>query len=141
MRAAPPVDVTLGNGRREKATVAVVWTAACAAVAAWLDAHLPGQWLTVIAPVGALLGGAMGWRVASPMRGRLAWDGVHWSWRVAAGISVPLHGLRIALDLGGWLLLRDDAGHWCGIAAGDVQAQWHGLQLALRSALPREAAR
>jgi hypothetical protein len=68
------------------------------------------------------------------MRGRVLWNGARWRWQEpGTSAAVELPGWRPALDLGGWLLLRDDAGRWCGLAAGDDPARWHGLRVALHS--------
>ncbi len=120
--------------------MALLWGLAGAALAHWAQDH---GWLARSAwwPVFAVITWTFAaWRMASPMQGRLRWDGAHW---VHLPNQLPqaiaLKNLRISVDLGGWLLLRADHGRWCGLTAGKCGAQWHGLQLALRNPVAQVA--
>ena len=138
MQGAPALEWTIGSGHRERALVALIWVAAGIVLGAWT-----AQWLewpmsswggVATAALPGVAMGVLGWTVCSPMSGALAWDGRLWHWRDAPqGPSVPATGLRIAFDLGGWAVLRDDRGRWCGVCRADAPAQWHGLRLALHA--------
>ena len=138
MRAAPPIEVILGSGRREAAVLAAVWLAAVASTAAWLAAR--SDWplaARCVAGLAMAVGGAIAWGASRPMRGRLAWDGGQWRWRASGGSDVAVApGLRIAIDGGGWVLLRDDRGRWCVLARHQAGALWHGLRMALHAGRP-----
>lgn len=135
MHATPPVEVELGNGRRERAVMALIWAMAGALWSGWLfgfESWSIAHGATLPMVIAAAVAGAA---IASPMHGHLAWDGNAWWWRADRGepmLAAP--GLRLVIDLGGWVLLRDDVGRWCGLGRRGLAADWHGLQLALHAA-------
>ena len=138
MRAAPPVEIGLGTGRRERTVVALVWAAALMALVSWGQLRGWVAYAAGWAVAGAIVGAVFGWCIATPMQGRITWDGRAWSWQAPHSlVRRPMGELRLMFDLGTWMLLcTDNVGwrrRWCGISAGDAGPEWHGLQLALRN--------
>ena len=131
--AAPPIELILGDGRRERAVLSVVWLIAAVVQILW--SHDKGwvSWSPLGAVIGAVGCAALAWFGARPMRGLLRWNGQIWLW-LAPGAAGPreLSSLRLVLDLGGAVLLRAGPGLWCVVTASEAGPRWHGLQLALR---------
>ncbi len=133
MRAAPPVAVTASGGRPWQATQAVLPALAVAALAAWALQWLDGPvWLS--APM-ALLTGAVAWPTARPQAADLRWDGANWS------VDGQPGRLAVALDLGGFLLLRlrpprPGRERWLAVTAAEAGAAWPALRGALYSPPP-----
>ena len=143
MFAAPPVQLTLPNGRRERWAVALISTVAAASLGGWLWAWLaPSATGPVMAAsvVGlAALCGRIVWQQASPLCGELAWDGQAWWYTATAQPAAQQVGpVGQALDLGSWVMLRTASGAWCGVHVNDPGVNWHGLKLVLRSTQPDE---
>ena len=150
MRAAPAVRALLDDSRPERVLIAGLYGLAAAAVMVWALAHagvhLPLQ-VGLGAAAAALAAAALGWRLA---RGALPggassldWNGQCWclieplaSSSHQASSPAPLRAVVVALDLGGWQLLRlqtdADRWRWQAVRAACVGPDWHGLQLALR---------
>ena len=157
MRAAPPIDCPLADGRVERRLIAALHAATGAVLGAWLlasvDAPIPPLGAAVGLLAAAVAAGLIGLRLARrtlPVTSqRLRWDGQRWalfsasaataSLRAASAPAVaqPLGELSVALDLGPWLLLRlridGGARRWAVLRRQVAAAQWHGLQLALRA--------
>ena len=140
MRSTPPaVEVTLAPGRREQGMVAAFYAVTFVLLGAWMASH--GMVPAVIAlPVAGLLGAWLGWKSLLPLHGTLRWDGRGWWLGTSGGAAHALHSVNLMIDLGGWMLLRAQAGptpvsrvsgRWCGVASRDVGEGWHGLRLAL----------
>jgi len=78
----------------------------------------------------------------------LHWDGQAWHWAAA---HVPedrrrAGRIQVALDLGGWMLLRllpADGGapraHWLPVQAAGLERSWHALRCAVYSPTPEAA--
>ncbi len=141
MRAAPPVDAALAEGRAERMLITLLHAGSGALLAIWLA--LQAEWplrapLILGAVAGAALLAPVGWwlarRALPPSPGRLGWDGQRWS-DVGAHGAQPLQRLVVALDLGAWVLLRlHPAGGgavWRVASATSAQSAWHGLRVAL----------
>lgn len=137
MRAAPPVEVDLGAGRRERVLASLWWGLSAGVFVLWANhsfsAGFP-SW-TGMLPVIAAVGVA--WRHLRPMAGQLIWTGQVWRWQAPDQPLRELARVQRALDLGDWMLLHCTsdarAGLWCGVSARQAGAAWHGLQLALRN--------
>ena len=147
MRAAPPVEVNLANGHRERAVVAFIGMMAATTLMYWVQArawHESGgtEWLAMAVFGAAVIGAAAGWRTARPLLGQLRWDGARWALQSTPyGAAAPLGAVRIALDFGAWVLLRSACGQWCGLSAGQAGPRWHALQVALRNPVVAAAER
>jgi hypothetical protein len=141
MRAAPPVEVSLASGHGERAVVAFTVMMSAMILTHWLQTetwHESGSagWLSAAVFGAAVMGAAVGWRTTRPMQGKLRWDGTTWALQATSnGAAESLGAVHIALDFGGWVLLRSACGRWCGLSAGQAGARWHGLQVALRNPL------
>ncbi len=158
MRAAPPIDCPLADGRVERRLIAALHAATGAVLGAWLlasvDAPIPPLGAAVGLLATAVAAGLVGLRLARRtlpvMPQRLRWDGQRWTLfgasaapeslagcASAAAVAQPLGELSVALDLGPWVLLclRTGSGgrRWAVLRRRMAAAQWHGLQLALRA--------
>ena len=140
MRGWPPLDLPLGPTRLGWAAHVALWLAAAASVAAWVLAvnELPGGRLPWAAA------GALGLALVRPRRPaavrRLRWDGREWSLALGDGPAQP-GTLAVALDLGGWLLLRLEAPQaprrrWLAVDRRSAGTAWHALRCAVYSARP-----
>ncbi len=141
MRAAPPVDALLADGRLERVVITLLHASAGALLATWLALHAEWPlatpaWLCVLAAAAVLaaIGLRLARRALPPSPGRLRWDGQAWH-SVGAVAEQPLQRLVVALDLGTWVLLQlhPVAGRvrWRVASASSAQAAWHGLRVAL----------
>ena len=138
MFAAPPVQVTLPDGRRERLAAAFVWATAGTSLCAWLMTRLANDAplaLVVLAVVlVCVVSGWLTWRLGRPLVGTLAWNGQSWLWApTGQWPGIPVGPVSKALELGNWILLRIGSGQWCGVHANDAGVHWHGLKLALRN--------
>ena len=137
MRAAPPVDALLAEGRRERLMIVLAYSLAAAVFGHWLAAtRVVEPSLSLVLPA-ALAGAALGLAVARHLlppgiRAALRWTGVGWQWGDRACQRVDLH-----LDLGGWMLLRlvldQRARRWVIADAGSCGGAWRDLRIALRA--------
>ncbi len=76
----------------------------------------------------------------------LRWDGLAWHLgRPSAPAADPIEGeVQVAIDLGGWLLLRFDSSpmaeersrYWLPLQRRGLETAWHGLRCALYSPRP-----
>ena len=149
MRCAPPLQVSVNRYDGWRALLLLLATSACAVMLAWWwtqPAPAP-RWASAVAAIGALLslaGLAGSWRMpASTLR----WD--RQNWLVAChGASEKAGEVAVAIDLGGWLLLRFVPGiaestpsgrrrtQWIALQRRGLEVQWHALRCALYSARP-----
>jgi hypothetical protein len=144
MRTAPSFILDAPTCRRWRRLCGGAWAATGAVLFAWaltagLHDDLDPPRITV-----ALLAAAA-WLLARPAlaaeRLCLAWDGQ--SWLLHTPHPQPCEA-RVAVDLGGWLLLqlrprdpgdtRRSRGQWVALAEADVGPNWHSLRCALYSA-------
>jgi hypothetical protein len=148
MRPSPSFDLTL--------TAFGVWYAGVGALVLLGAAVALGWWLAVPAPasgatmLGALLAAAclgaalFGVRRVPPTR--LRWDGQRWFVGVVgpADSDPSAADLTVAIDLGGWMLLRlrrRDAprwrrAFWLPAQRRGHETQWHALRCAVYSPRP-----
>jgi hypothetical protein len=141
MRAAPPVDAALGGGRLERMLMVLLHALAGGVCAAWLGLHAgwqrPGWWLATLGVAAALgvLGAVLARRVLPATPGRLRWTGAQWALHMP-GQELPLQRVVVAIDVGGWMLLRLQGQDrpfvvWRVAAARSARGGWHGLRVAL----------
>ena len=141
MRAAPPVDAVLSDGRVERMLITLLHACVGALLATWgaLHAEWPagGAMLASALVAAGLMAGLGMWlaqRTLPPAAGRLRWDGQGWHSRQAQ-TDQPLARLVVALDLGAWVLLQlhpvQGRTCWRVASVGSAQAAWHGLRVAL----------
>jgi hypothetical protein len=93
-----------------------------------------GPWLASSALLGCAMAG-LGWRLTRCAPQTLRWDGQAW-W-----LDEAAQGVAVAMDLGGWLLLRltPTGGGWLwprylALSRAHCGAQWSGLRATLYSA-------
>jgi len=148
MRASPALRCVLSRFGVWRAAIAALAGAGVAVLLVWLLARSePPPLLGLVAWVVATL--AVPALAASLMRMppiTLRWDGQQWWVEANAG------EIDVALDLGGWMLLRfrpiSAAGHkrspqWLPVQRQGLEAHWHALRCAVYSPRPapaREAA-
>jgi hypothetical protein len=131
VRQAPPVGVTCTGRGAWRVGSALLAALAAASVAAWASAHalLPVLSQSMVALLAALAAGAFAWVRAAVPPAQLVWDGAAWRLDGEPG------RLAVALDLGGWLLLRFDAEaggrRWLPVGAAEAGAAWHALRCAV----------
>ena len=116
----------------------VLVVAGIAAMMAWMAGQDPqasaGLSMLVAAAALPMLGCAVSlWRVPAQS---LRWDGQVWQLDAAPG------KLRVAIDLGPWMLLRfspegQRRSHWLPVQRLGLEAQWHALRCAVYSPRPR----
>jgi hypothetical protein len=150
MRASPPIQVSLTRFAGWRCGVLALAGIAAAVPLAWLAALplLPASaWIG--AAVGlAAMAACFGLQLAHTPTRSLRWDGQRWHvGPLASAGDEPWHGeLAVALDLGGWMLLRFVAAEaparrcvvWIPAEKRGLEACWHALRCAVYS--PRPAA-
>jgi hypothetical protein len=143
MHHPPPVSVHCGGGRGWTWAVATLCALAAAALAAWVAGLLERFDLAaaaaLLAAAAALLA-CRPWRQPRPTA--LVWDGSAWQADGVAG------DVQVAVDLGGWMLLRlrPFTGapaatrvlpwRWLPVAAADAGPAWHALRVAAHAHQP-----
>ena len=136
MHAAPPVRVSLGRSAGWRVFVAVCVGAAVANVAAW--ALLRGEAAIGFAAVLGLGAGTLAaWRLQRAQApSDLNWNGSQWQWQELAG------DVRVALDLGAWMLLRFDPvrgrRRWIAASRASAVGPWAALRAALYARRPAD---
>lgn len=125
------------------ALAAIVW----AVLAAWWWAHpAPAPaWVGAVAVTGMLLAAAAALPLRSARPFRLRRDAHQWqlSFMDDARAAPAAGDLHVALDLGGWLLLRfvpDAAGRgatWLAVQRRGLEPQWHALRCAIHAPPPK----
>jgi hypothetical protein len=149
MRASPALQVTLTAFGAWRAGVWLV--ALCAAAMPWLWANaradLPPGWVIGALALTSVAALAFGIRLARVPACGLRWDGQRWHLGPPAADADELrHGsLEVAVDLGGWMLLRfvaeppaRRAVTWLPVQRRGLEAEWHALRCAVYA--PRVAA-
>lgn len=148
MRAAPACQFSLKRFGMWRAAVLLLAVLGAAAIAAWtIGRESP---LASAAPIGAALAlMALATLAASLIRMPpvdLRWDGRIWHLGPASGEPTPGE-LRVAIDLGSWMLLRftpvvPDARPkvvWVPAQRRGLEPQWHALRCAVYSPRPAPA--
>ena len=162
MRASPAFQCVLSRFGVWRAAIAVLASAGVAVLVAWLATRSePAPPLGLAAWIGAML--AVPALAASLMRVpavTLHWDGQQWwlarlarSSRAAAAAQIDAVSgeMDVALDFGGWMLLRfrpmpaarRGSPQWLPVQRSGLEAHWHALRCAVYSPRPapaREAA-
>jgi len=157
MRASPAFQFVLSRFGVWRCGVAVLTGLAVAALSAWLATRsepLPPSGLAawVVALFGVVMLGGSLLRVPPAA---LHWDGRQWwlarmaSGRDAAAAVDAMPGdIEVALDLGGWMLLRFTAqsrppsgpqSMWLPVQRRGLEAHWHALRCAVYSPRPAPA--
>lgn len=142
----PPLTLDLPASRGWRLALATLAAAALLTVAAWwrLGQGLFPAWLRL---AGGVLGTAavvLAWTARGASGARLRWDGQGW-W-LQRGPAAPETGcVTVALDLGGWMLLRFDASapprrRWLPVDRAGLGGDWHALRCAVYSARPAPGA-
>jgi hypothetical protein len=142
MRASPAFQVSLQRFGVWRAAVWLLTALALGTIVTWLASRPPplGAGTLALAAAGTA---ALTWLAVSMATQRpidLIWDGRNWS--LGAPNREPVAGdLSVALDLGGWMLLRfkplsSSAFIWVTAQRWGLEAAWHGLRCAVHAARP-----
>jgi hypothetical protein len=149
MHSDPPLQLRVNRYELWRAMVLLLATGACAATLAWWRAQpVPApRWAGATAAIGTLasLASLVGlWRMRALT---LRWD--RQCWLVTRdGAAEQAGELSVAIDLGGWILLRfvpAGAGPgpawrrralWIALQRRGREAHWHALRCAVYSARP-----
>ena len=134
MRAPPAVSVDCSGGAGWRLFQAAVPALAVCALLAWALgwAQMPVFPALAAAPVVA----AVAWRLARPTPRALSWDGQCWRLDGREG------SVQVMIDLGGWLLLRVDAGpatrrrSWAAVSRADAGPALRALRAAVYCRAP-----
>ena len=154
MQSASALQVTIRCFGIWNTALGLLSVALGSAVAGWLLTwhDEPAAWSTGVLPVLAVvgLGGVISLARRHPIE--LRWDTQHWyitkSRRGASDVSAS--GVRVMLDLGGWMLLkyRADASpsypwctSWLPVQRRGIEAQWQALRCAVHARGAAQAAR
>jgi hypothetical protein len=149
MRHAPPLQFRVRHYGLWHAFVLLLAVSACASVLAWwwaqpVPAPLWNSVATVLAALATLACAATLWR-APPLT--LRWDRQCW-WLARDGAAEQAGTLAVAIDLGGWMLLRFVGEEqsadlvwrsrvvWIALQRQGLDAQWHAIRCALYGARP-----
>jgi hypothetical protein len=142
MQAAPALAFDADDGGVGRVLAALLAALAAAAAARWLVTWLalPFDALDTAWRPDRLLGLASGaaaavwtWRHARPVAVRMVWDTRRWLWTAPAAGAAPVAGrLRVAIDLGGWMLLAFDPDPDLGDQVGDAATERRGKLPRLR---------
>ena len=148
MRAAPAFQISLQRFGVWRAAVWVLALLAAAAIGAWLSASsrpVGGAALGAAAAAGLGLVALAASLVRLP-HVLLRWDGQRWHLgMLGATPDDSVSGdLRVAVDLGPWMLLRFRPAPferhppliWLPVQRRGVEAQWHALRCAVYSPRP-----
>ena len=147
MRASPACQITVRDfAWWRAAVVAPLLCAVASAVAWWLGPGYRPAWAsaTLVLMLFTSVCAAVGLIRCPPLS--LRWDTARWNLGPAASMGEePLSGqLAVAVDLGGWLLLRfcPDATTkrlstvWIAVQQAPSQQQWHAFRCAVYSSRP-----
>jgi hypothetical protein len=136
VHAAPPVRVSLGRSAGWLVFVCLCSAFAAANSAAWLllRNEAPAAFALVFGIAAALLAASRMQRSNAPAD--LIWNGSHWQWQELSG------DVRVALDLGPWMLLRFDAlaggRRWIAASRASAVGPWAALRAALYARRPAD---
>jgi hypothetical protein len=150
MRASPAFQVTVMRFGAWRGAVLALLAAAAASLVAWLlsaHASTPIVMLAVIGVTGSgLLAAAAGLLRCRPSS--LRWDTCQWHLGPAstAGDEPATGRLAVAIDLGGWMLLRFEheltkpgrRSTWLPVQRRGLETRWHALRCAVYCARPVE---
>jgi hypothetical protein len=148
MRASPAFQVTVRRFGVWQAALLSLLAITSAALLAWLaspDSAVPPGWRALAVAAGAII-----LAVAAPLLRRspfsLRWDTQRWNLGPASSAGEePWQGkLAVAIDLGGWMLLRFEQDgepirrpiRWLPVQRRGLEAQWHALRCAVYCARP-----
>jgi hypothetical protein len=148
MRASPPFQVSVTRFGVWRLAVVGLIVLAAAVLVAWLasrDEFTALGWQLAAGAAGTgLLASSLALVRIAPLS--LRWDSQSWHLGPAASAGdEPWRGsLAVALDLGGWMLLRfehDDAARprrfsWLPIQRSGLEDHWHALRCAVYCARP-----
>lgn len=137
MRASPPCQVSLRRFGAWRLAVLTLALGGGVVIVSWLAGKDPPAssgllMLSALAALPLLACAASLWRVPAQ---NLRWDGASWRLDAVSG------GLRVAVDLGPWMLLcftPEDRGRcsWLPIQRRGLEAHWHALRCAVYSPRP-----
>ena len=149
MRSAPPLQLGVNRYGLWLAMLLLLATCTCAAMLAWWWAQpvpVP-RWVSATAAIGTVVSLAClagSWRMPALT---LRWD--RQRWLVARdGAAGQAGELVVAIDLGGWMLLRfvpasieasppwHRGAQWIALQQRGLEAQWHALRCTVYSARP-----
>lgn len=145
MRASPAFEVSLQRFGVWQGGVLVVALLGIATLTAWL-----WTWPTLSVAVRLAVGfaafmaiGVVAWPLARVPAARLRWDGQAWSLaRHGMSNAEPIVGeLRVAIDLGPWMLLKfmAQAQHgrplctWVPVQRRGLEERWHAMRCAVHA--------
>jgi len=150
MRASPAFQVTVERFGIWRAVVLALLSAAAATLSAWLLSEAGSTPVALLVPVG-LAGAALVASAALLLRCRptsLRWDSTQWHLGApgTAGDEPHTGRLAVAIDLGGWMLLRFEHDltrrwrrtTWLPVQRRGLESQWHALRCAVYCARPVE---
>ena len=142
MRAAPAFQVSVRCFGVWRTGVGLLAGAAVSAMVAWVASHerpiSAAIWAGAACGVSIVVLAAMA--VARQRAIELRWDGQNW--QLGRGSGEPLIGvLGVALDLGGWILLRFTPTSswmpfWLPVQRRGLEASWHALRCAVHAGQP-----
>ncbi len=148
MRAAPALRITVRRFGAWRVFLMLALTAAAASLLGWvlLPQRAPDGVAAALAAAGVVAVAA----AATLLRCRsvtLRWDGQ--AWRLHAGTMADHAALAgdvsVAMDLGGWMLLRFmprppwgwQRGHWLPVQRRGLEADWHAFRCTVYSPRPK----
>jgi hypothetical protein len=148
MRVSPPVEVGLRHHDRWRDFVLTIVLSTGAAVTAWLVTAEVAPFVMAVVAVSALAASVAAVSIAFPADRILRWTGQRWQLiAVASDRTEAQDGeVRVALDLGSWMLLRFTATGsarpavtWLPVQRRGLESGWHGLRCALYAPHPPSA--
>ena len=146
MRAAPACQVSLQRFGAWRIAVLGLAALGIASIAGWaLTRDRPVDTLLIAAvALSALTIAVFGASLIHRIRATyLRWDGLAWHLGPIGDAATP-GDLRVAIDLGPWMLLRFTAAlpearprnAWLPVQRGGLEAEWHALRCAVYSPRP-----
>ena len=151
MRSAPPLTIGVAHFGVWRTIVALLAGSACASMMFWWRAQpLPVPLGAGAAAVsGSLAAVAIALTLWRTLPLTLRWDRQRW-WLARGGGAERSGELALAIDLGGWLLLRFVADAepgrgstwrlrfptWIALQRSGLEAPWHAIRCALHAARP-----
>ena len=146
MRAAPACQVSLQRFGAWRAVVLGLAALGIASIAGWtLTRDRPLETLLIAAAVlCALTTAVLGASLFHGTRAtHLRWDGLVWHLGPIGDAATP-GDLRVAIDLGPWMLLRFTSAlpevsrrpRWLPVQRRGLEAEWHALRCAVYSPRP-----
>jgi hypothetical protein len=135
MQPAPAVSLACSDGGAWRRLGIALNALAAASVVLWMVGWLFPQasWAVPLAGVIGFAVAAVQARVRPDDEGTLRWDGQGWQWLARPDATPTPGSVSVAIDLGGWLLLRfraADGGATRWLPAGRVGALARGALFA-----------